>query len=355
MFPILNLWGIGMNAKGIKKVTIVDVAKEAGVSISTVSRVLNQNTPVAEETAQRVWEVIERLQFNPNAAARKLASKRTNTIGLIVPMIGGTFFPLMFSGIERGVNEGGFELLVYVSPCHPVPHRPLTPPVGPQNTDGLIVFTEGMSDEDLRALHVKGFPIVLLHRTSPKDCEIPYVTVENRLGTEKLIDHLIEVHGYTRIGFLRGPATNEESYEREQGFRASLQKHGLQPDEALFGIGNFHPETAAESVRQMLSSRKRPQAIFTGDDASAAAVMKALLEMGVSIPDEIAIVGFDDDYLAPYLPLPLTTVHSPIEQAGYTAAQLLIQQIRGEAVQSQVLPTHLVIRRSCGCITSHPS
>ncbi len=342
-----------MNTRTMKKVTIIDVAREAGVSISTVSRVINQNTPVAEGTAQRVWEVIERLQFNPNAAARKLASKRTNTIGLIVPMIGGTFFPLMFSGIERGVYEGGFELLVYVSPCHPVPNRPLTPPIGPQNTDGLIVFTEGMSDEDLCALHAKGFPVVLLHRSSPTDCEIPYVTVENCSGTEQLIDHLIEVHGYSRIAFLRGPAGNEDSFWREQGFRASLKKHGIEPDETLFGVGNFHPETAAEAVRHLLSEGKRPQAIFTGDDASAAAVMKTLIEMGISIPDEIAVVGFDDDYLAPYLPVPLTTVHSPIEDAGYTAARLLIQQIRGEKVESKVLPTHLVIRRSCGCIAPH--
>lgn len=339
----------------MKKVTIVDVAKEAGVSISTVSRVINQNTPVAEETAQRVWEVIERLQFNPNAAARKLASKRTNTIGLIVPMIGGTFFPLMFSGIEQGVNEGGFELLVYVSPCHPVPNRPLTPPIGPQNTDGLIVFTEGMSNEDLHALHTKGFPIVLLHRSSPSGCEIPYVTVENQLGTEQLIDHLIEVHGFTRIGFLKGPEGNEDSYWREQGFRASLHKHGIFPDESLIGVGNFEPETAAQAIRQMLASGKRPQAVFTGDDASAAAVMKALIEMGISIPDEIAVVGFDDDYLAPYLPVPLTTVHAPIEQAGYTAAKLLIQQIRGEKAEPQILPTHLVVRRSCGCTQVHSS
>ncbi len=333
-----------------KKPTIIDIAREAGVSISTVSRVLNNSMPVAEETSRRVLETVRRLEFSPNQAARNLASKRTNTIGLLLPTISGGFFTPLLEGIDRCMSENGFDLLIFSSPKLERHEFKRMVPVGEHNTDGLLVFTSSLVDEEISRLHQRGFPLVLLHRHSPPGLQVPSVIFENQKGTEMLIDHLIEVHGCRKIAFLAGPPMNEDSYWREQGLRASLQKHGLELDPDLIGMGEFEGPIAAAAARKILQSGARPDAIFTGDDESAAGVITELLRMGWKVPDDIAVVGFDDDYLAPYLPVPLTTVRAPSEQAGYTAAKQLVSLIRtGSADLLTVLPTELVIRRSCGC------
>jgi LacI family transcriptional regulator len=333
-----------------KKPTIIDIAREAGVSISTVSRVLNNSMPVAEETAKRVIETIRRLEFSPNVAARNLASKRTNTIGLLLPTIRGSFFTPLLNGIDLCMSENGFDLLIFASPKLERHEFTRMVPVGEHNTDGLIVFTSSMVDEEIIRLHSRGFPLVLLHRSAPEQVPIPTILFENKKGAEEIIDHLIQVHGCRKIAFLAGPSLNEDSYWREQGFRAALEKHGLSPDPALMGVGEFDGPIAAAAVRKMLASGARPDAIFTGDDEAAAGVITALLQMGLRVPEDIAVVGFDDAYLAPYLSVPLTTVKAPIEMAGYEAASQLVNLIReGKTELITILPTELVVRRSCGC------
>lgn len=333
-----------------KKPTIIDIAREAGVSISTVSRVLNNSMPVAEETAKRVIKTIRRLEFSPNVAARNLASKRTNTIGLLLPTIRGSFFTPLLTGIDLCMSENGFDLLIFASPKLERHEFTRMVPVGEHNTDGLIVFTSSMVDEEIIRLHSRGFPLVLLHRSAPEKVPIPTILFENKKGAEEIIDHLIEVHGCRKIAFLAGPPLNEDSYWREQGFRAALEKHGLSPDPALIGVGEFEGPIAAAAVRKMLASGARPDAIFTGDDEAAAGVITALLQMGLRVPEDIAVVGFDDAYLAPYLSVPLTTVKAPIEMAGYEAASQLVNLIReGKTELTTILPTELVVRRSCGC------
>ncbi len=333
-----------------KKPTIVDIAREAGVSISTVSRVLNRSMPVADETSRRVRDTIDRLQFNPNAAARNLASKRTNTIGLLIPEISGSFFSPMLAGIESCTSENGFDLLIFVSTKlerHELTHMV---PIGEHNTDGLLVFTTSLEDNEVVRLYQHHFPLVLLHRSPPEQLPIPAVTFENKLGSEKLIDHLIEVHNRRKIAFLAGPPRNEDSYWREQGYRASLASHGIQVDPTLMGIGEFEGPIAEVAIRKMLLSGARPDAIFAGDDGSAAGVISALIQLGIRVPEEIAVVGFDDDYMAPYLPVPLTTVRAPIQQAGHQAAQNLVNLLREQPCELfTILPTELVIRQSCGC------
>ena len=333
-----------------KKPTIIDIAREAGVSISTVSRVLNNSMPVAEDTAKRVIDTIRRLEFSPNAAARNLASKRTNTIGLLLPTISGSFFTPLLNGIDLCRSETGYDLLIFASPKLERHEFSRMVPVGEHNTDGLIVFTSSLVDEEIIRLHSRGFPLVLLHRSAPEKIPVPAILFENKKGSEEIVDHLIEVHGCRKIAFLAGPPFNEDSYWREQGFRASLKKHGLSPDPALMGVGEFEGRIAAAAVRKMLASGARPDAIFTGDDEAAAGVITAILEIGLKVPEDIAVVGFDDAYLAPYLPVPLTTVKAPIELAGYEAASQLVNLIRNGITELRtILPTELVIRRSCGC------
>ena len=328
--------------------TISDVAKRAGVSIATVSRVLNGSAPVDKVTAVRVRSAVDALNYVPHAAARILASRRTSTLGLLLPEIGGAFFQPMLRGVEAGVSEAGFDLLIHTTQSHPetAPRRPL----GENNTDGLLVFTESLDVRELTRLYAIGFPVVLLHQAPPKSLNIPVVTIENQSGAREIVDHLIEVHARKRIAFLRGPEGHEDSTWREKGYHQALINHGLAIDPTLIVAGDFNRDVARASVEHLLAGNVGFDAIFTGDDDSAVGVYDGLRHVGRRVPEDVAVVGFDDSFFAHTLIPPLTTVHAPTEQVGREAVRQLIRIIRGESVEPRlVLSTELIIRQSCGC------
>jgi DNA-binding LacI/PurR family transcriptional regulator len=329
--------------------TIADVARLAGVSIATVSRVINGNTPVVPSTAERVQAAVKELNFVPRTAARVLASRRTNTIGLLLPEIGGWFFPSILRGIESAARQAGFDLLIHTVDVE-YPLKTSRRALGMHNTDGLIIFTNSVDDEELSYLEQSGFPIVLLHQTPPDSLNIPVITIENKDGAQKLVDHLIEVHACRRIAFLRGPAGHEDSKWRERGYRESLEAHGIPFDEALIAVGGFDEAKADSAVAQWLSDGLQFDAIFAGDDDAALGVFTALQRAERHIPNDVAVVGFDDVPLARFMSPPLTTVRAPTEQTGKDAVKQLVRLIRSEPAESIILlPTELVIRNSCGC------
>src|SRR5215216_8084874 len=205
-------------------VTIRDVAREAGVSVATVSRYINQKAPVSPEVAERLDRIMARLRYVPHAAARHLASRKTRVIGLLVSNLHNDFFVPLLNGIESVLHQKGFNLIVATYHANSREHS--QPPVGPHNTDGLLVFSDGLMDEDLARLYESGFPMVLVHRTPPQNLSIPSVTVENVHVIEKLVEHLVNVHGKRRIVFLRGPVGQEDSQLREKGYRTALQANG---------------------------------------------------------------------------------------------------------------------------------
>lgn len=329
--------------------TIADVARHAGVSIATVSRVLNDSVPVAKETARRVQAAISELAYVPRTAARILASRKTHTIGLILSDISGAFFSPMLRGIEAGVRQAGYDLLVYstgeIQEGQP-PHRAL----GEHNTDGLLVFADSLELQELARLHKIGFPVVLMHQSSPKGIDIPTVTIENKDGASKIVTHLIQVHGRRRIVFLRGPSAHEDSAWRERGYREALATNGIQFDLRLVLEGRFNEEVALHAMRGLIGTGQEFDAVFSGDDDSASGVLLALREAGRRVPQDVAVVGFDDAPFAPYLTPPLTTVHAPTELVGQTAVRQLLGLIQsGQAEPLTLLPTEIVIRNSCGC------
>jgi DNA-binding LacI/PurR family transcriptional regulator len=331
-------------------VTIADVARRADVSIATVSRVINQTAPVSERTAARVRAAIAELNYRPSAAARGLASSQMNMVGLLTTEIAAPFFTPILRGIEAGAREAGYSLLIHCTQGEPSPGAGFHRPLGPHNTDGLLVFAGTLEDEELVHLHGFGFPVVLLHQAPPDLLSIPYVTFENKLGTRKLIDHLIEGHGYQRIAFLRGPENQEDSYWRELGYRESLEAHGIVFDPALVATGGFDEKEAQIPVERWVQEGIEIDAIFAGDDDAATGAIIALRRAGKRVPEDIAVVGFDDVHLADYLMPPLTTVRAPVEQAGREAVRQLVRLIHtGQADPLVLLPTELVIRRSCGC------
>jgi len=339
-------------AKNRSSPTILDVAERAGVSIATVSRVLNGNTPVAAATLQRVQAAVEDLAFVPRAAARVLASQRTNTIGLVLDEIGREFFSPLLRGIEAAAREAGFDLLIQTTRMPHFPNVPLQG-LGRHNTDGLIVFNDSLGMNELTHLHKNGLPLVLMHQTPPGALKIPVVTIENKSGAQKIIEHLIEVHGCRRIAFLQGPDGNEDSEWRERGYREALQAHGLPFEPSLVASGGYDEGVAQASVEHWLMEGIEIDGLFAGDDEAARGALSALHRAGKRVPQDVAVVGFDDVPVARFLRPPLTTVRAPIEQVGREAARQLIRLIRGEKVELTILlPTQLVIRESCGCRAS---
>lgn len=329
--------------------TIADVARHAEVSIATVSRVLNGTTPVQANKAERVRLAMEELQFIPRHAARVLASRRTNTIGLVMSEISGAFFPPLLKGIEAGAHEAGYDLLIHSTMREGPSRRPL----GEHNTDGLLIFTDSLDHRDLHRLHAFSFPLVLLHQTPPDALEIPVITIENKEGAAMLVQHLIDVHGRRQIVFLRGPEGHEDSVWRERGYREALEARAIPFDPGLVASGEFDEERAFATVEALLLAGARFDAIFAGDDDSAIGAMRALKRAGRRVPQDVAVVGFDDVPFARYLSPALTTVRAPIEEIGREAVRQLVRLMSGQPARALTLmPTELVIRESCGCISS---
>ncbi len=337
------------SARAHSRATIVDVAKKAGVSIATVSRVINKTAPVTPETRAQVQAAIAELNYRPRYAAQMLARQQTNTIGLLFSDISGDFFSPMLRGIEAEASSHGFSLLVYSTHGrHAKTQQPL--PLGEHNADGVLVFVNSISDKMLEHFCDINFPVVLIHRRPPEGLQLPYVTIENKKGAIAVMEHLIEAHGYQRIAFLRGDMDQEDTYLREQGYRESLTAHGLPIDPQLIARGDFDRATAEQAVAGWLTRDAEIDAIFAADDESAIGVLSAVHNAGLQVPEDIAVVGFDDTYLSGYLNPPLTTVRALTEQVGSQATQQLIQLIRGEEAELlTLLPTELIVRRSCGC------
>jgi DNA-binding LacI/PurR family transcriptional regulator len=318
--------------------------------VATVSRYINRNAPVSPEVSERLEHVINELKYVPHAAARHLASRKTRVIGLLLNNLHNDFFVPLLNGVETVIREKGYNLIV--ATYHADSRREASPPIGPHNTDGLLVFSDGLIDDDLIRLHDSGFPMVLVHRTPPPSISIPSVTVENVAITHQLIEHLIRVHGKRRILFLRGPLHQEDSIRRETGYRSALQANGIPFDESLILNGDFERDTACEVMNKFLENGRRVpfDAVFTGDDDAAIGALRALQKHNVRVPDEVAVVGFDDLGFAPFLNPPLTTVRAPTETVGRIATErmfgLLDDSVSDEVV---ILPTEIIYRRSCGC------
>jgi len=333
-------------------VTIRDVAKYAGVSVATVSRYVNQNAPVSQAAAERISQVMLDLNYSPHAAARNLATNRTLAVGMLLPNMDNDLFGPLFRGIEGVLRPNKYNLLV--ATYNPALWHEVQMPIGPHNTDGLLVFADALGDEQLQQLALANFPVVLMHRKPSAVLKIPYVTVENEAATRTMIDHLIEAHGRRRIIFMRGPHTQEDSHLRESGYRAALAAHGLQFDESLMLEGRFATSVARQSLGEfILAGKGNFDGIFTGNDLGAIGVLEVLRENGLRVPEDVSVTGFDDSRLSPYLDPPLSTVHAPTEDVGRAAALQLVKLLHGEAAEAAtLLPTNVILRRSCGCAYS---
>ncbi|MBX2997561.1 MAG: LacI family DNA-binding transcriptional regulator [Caldilineaceae bacterium] len=334
-------------------ITIRDVAKRAGVSPATVSRYINKDVPVSGQTAQRIQAVMDELRYVPHMAARHLATQRSHAVGLLLTDMNHAFFMPLIGGIEAMVRNEEYNLLVATYSSVNQTNKPI--PIGQHNADGMIVFVETLSDCEILELHGAGFPLVLIYRSSPSGSAIPSIRVDNKTATTKLIDHLIEAHCRRRIVFVQGPATQEDSHQRQEGYRASLEAHGIEYDPRLIISGRFDRGHAYRTMTDFLNNNPPEfDAIFAGNDDSAIGIMNALYEAGLHVPEDVSVVGFDDLELSLFLNPPLTTVRAPTEEVGRAAAKSLFDLLAGRDVDPLILlSTETVIRGSCGCPHEH--
>jgi DNA-binding LacI/PurR family transcriptional regulator len=216
----------------------------------------------------------------------------------------------------------------------------------------MLVFSDGLGEETLARYHSTGFPMVLVHSTPPPSLSIPSVTVENVEITRRLIEHLINAHNRRRILFLRGPIRQEDSSLREAGYRAALEANGIPFDERLMLQGGFERGIAYEALNEFLCNGDKVEfdAVFTGSDDAAIGVLRALQQHGIRIPEDVSVAGFDDLGFAHYLDPPLSTVRAPTESVARIATERLFSLLEHQPEEgTMILPTEIVLRRSCGC------
>ena len=238
--------------KNTKPPNIEDVARNAGVSISTVSRVINHTAPVSPEIVARVDAAMRELNYAPHAAARNLATRRTNMIGVLLSDMLGDFFQPLLTGIETVARENGFEFLISMTGVTR-PQDQRVRPFGPHNTDGLLIFAGSLTPDGVREAYATGLPLVLIHQSPPEGLSIPCVTVENKAASRKIVEHLIVTHRRRRIVLLRGPDDNEDARWRELGYREALAAHNIEVEPQLIGSGGFDRDIARATIERMLA------------------------------------------------------------------------------------------------------
>lgn len=308
--------------------TIRDVAKLAGVSVATVSRVLNKNGYVNKETEQKVTTAIEQLRYEPNAVARGLAGKRTGTIALILPDISNPFFPEMARGVEDVAHKHGYTVILCNSDDQGVKERTYIEILKKKYIDGIIFASNTLEEADMAKMQEHDLPLVMLDR-APNQDSFSVVRAKNYEGAQLAVKHLLEV-GCKRIAHIYGPQELITAKERTAGYEDAV-KNLPWYSPSLMVPGNFRLEGGVKAIEVLLERHPDVDGIFAGNDLMAVGALKALYRMGKKVPDDVAICGFDGIALTEITQPELTTIAQPIYEMGTLAATVLIEKISATA------------------------
>jgi LacI family transcriptional regulator len=327
-------------------VTIHDVAQAAGVSVTTVSRVLNDKDDVAPETYERVWRVMQELNYTASLAAKSMRSRATNVIGLVMPDVTEPFDLEVIRGVGAAIRESGYDLMIYTTGGPPLSRRAAwerehVALLSGGLTDGCIVVTPSAPTFPNAARIVVIDP-------QGDGANVPSVVARNRVGALSVMEYLIGLD-HRRIGFIGGRPDTLSAIRRLAGYQDALAAAGIPADPALIQDGDYTRERGQVAARQLLDRPDRPTAIFAANDLSALGVMDVAQELGLRIPQDLSLVGFDNIPEAALATPKLTTVDQSIQEMGKLATKLLIGMLRREAPEQQLVkvPTHLIIRESC--------
>ncbi|HXF85957.1 MAG TPA: LacI family DNA-binding transcriptional regulator [Anaerolineales bacterium] len=334
------------------ELTLEDIARQAGVSRSTVSRVINGSPNVRESVRKRVLEVIQQTGYHPNAAARTLASQRSWTLGLVLPHSVSVFFtdpyfPHLTKGIAQACNQYNYTLALFLVGTKEDEEK-IFPRISRKGLlDGVLVQSGHHGDQQIiwRLVNSK-MPLVVAGRPFRSD-GVSYIDIDNVKASYNAVSHLIRL-GRRRVATIAGPAHSTVGLDRREGYVKALYEHGLEVNESLIAEGDF-TESGGYSAMQSLLPAK-PDAVFAASDIMAIGAMRAAREAGLRIPHDIAFVGFDDLPIATLSDIQLTTVRQPVVQFGYKAVELLIDLIENglNPPRRVIMDTELIVRDSCG-------
>lgn len=329
------------------RATIRDIADLAGVSIATVSRVLNDRPDVAAGTRETVLQVVREHGFSTNRGARGLSSGRTGMIGLTLPLVADAYFGPMLSGAAEALYESDMRIVLAPTLHEHDREVSLVERLMRGTTDGAILMLPEESAEELRVLQRQGFPFVVVDPREPPPDGIPCVAAMHAAGAKQATEHLLEL-GHRQIGAIAGLPGWYATEERLLGYRAALAGAGILLDPALVVHSDWRIERGTAAARELLSLAEPPTAIFGFNDNVAVGALHAATERGLRVPDDLSIVGFDDTEHAVIVTPRLTSVRQPLAEMGRTGVSLLIRLIEGQRVDAlrMELSTKLVVRES---------
>jgi LacI family transcriptional regulator len=333
-----------------EKLTIRQIAKLAGVSRSTVSRVINEHPNVSPETREQVLQIVAETGFRPDPIARSLSSRRAGIIGLLIPLaiqslFEDPFFPRLMQGISQGCNHHDYTLTLLLLHSLEEEAKLYARVSRRELLDGVIVTATRGGDPLIPELIANRIPFVMHGRHEYP--QVSFVDVDNVAGAYAAVTHLVRL-GRRRIALITGPSGSLAAEDRKRGYLKALQERRVRVDEALIIHGDFTETSSYEAVQRLLPHD--PDAVFVASDSMALGALRALHEVGKHVPDEVAVVGFDDMPQAATVDPPLTTIRQPIQQTGVLAVEMLIDILENgsDPPRRIILPTELVIRASCG-------
>lgn len=327
----------------LKRISISDVAKAAGVSTTTVSRVVNKIPSVTEENRKKVFEAIRKFNYRPNPNAQRLAAGHSNTIGLIIPRYEGIFHSFFAMQVIKGIGmyaeRTRFDLLLHITDGESFP--------APSAVDGVI-FLDIYGCEDLldRAIDDQMRIVVLNHYL--EDLPINCVAIDNKTAAQHAVDYLVKL-GHKEIGTITGDRKTQAGLERLDGFITAMKAHSLPVKDDYVQYADFGLPSARAGIDALLKLKSPPTALFVASDDMALEVIQVATNKGVRVPEELSVIGFDDAPSAAQARVPLTTIRQPLDEMGRQAMHILTQQILGKkrSPTKLFLPTQLIERQSC--------
>jgi LacI family transcriptional regulator len=351
------------------KVTIQDIARLAGVSKATVSRVLNHKPDVDPETRERILRIMDEHEYVPNIAAAGLAGGRPRLVGVLVPSLTWPLMPEIMLGIGEVVESSSYEVVLYSMSQNQDRSAIIDRILAAKLTSGLLATFPGHSAEHLNDLYDQGFPVVMIDDQGQPG-EMPWIGTDNRAGAYAAVRHLLDL-GHRRIGHIQGPSHYQVSHDRYRGYCDALLEAGVTPDPQLVARGDFKPPSGRVAGLALLTKAERPTAIFAGNDEMAYGLLAAAQHVGLRVPEDLAVVGFDDIAPSQHVRPALTTVQQPFYEMGQRGIELLLSLVdsarqiassRSSAILGNgahpvlartnpirvQLPSTLVVRESCG-------